>query len=256
MNNPQSSPLKLHLGCGEKYLEGYWNIDFPQGEHSVMNPKVDEYGDIRTLQYAEGTVDEIRSHHLFEHFSRAEALKLLTRWRSWLKPDGVLVIETPDFTTSANFFVHTLSTRRKFQLARHMIGSQEAGWALHKDYWDKQKFNFVLGKMGFKNIVVKEYHNGLARHAKDMPGMAGKVVRRIPESIHRPLLNLAGNMLPENFYKKYGSHKMPNILVSSRKDSARAIDPLATARDILSLNLAGKENERLLNVWVEEYKRF
>src|SRR5580700_4427652 len=42
---------KLHLGAGEKYFEGYWNIDFPQGHHSVMSPRVDEYADIRMLDY-------------------------------------------------------------------------------------------------------------------------------------------------------------------------------------------------------------
>ncbi len=77
----ENNVLKLHLGCGEKYLEGYVNIDFPQSEHSVLTPKVDMYHDIRTLQYPDNSVDEIQSHHLFEHFSRTDALKLLFRWR-------------------------------------------------------------------------------------------------------------------------------------------------------------------------------
>src|SRR6266481_1399235 len=144
-------PLKLHLGCGEKYLEGYWNIDFPEGEHTVMSPKVDEYADIRALEYPENSIDEIRSHHLFEHFSRAHALKLLARWRRWLKPDGVLVIETPDCATSAAFYLTAFSAQRKFQLARHIMGSQEAEWALHKDFWDKERFTLALDSFGFKN---------------------------------------------------------------------------------------------------------
>lgn len=254
-----SEGIRLHLGCGEKYLEGYWNIDFPEGEHTVMKPKVDEYGDVRTLSYPEGSIEEVRSHHLFEHFSRAEALALLARWRRWLKPDGVLTIETPDFATSAAFFLNTTSMKRKFQLARHMLGSQEAGWALHKDYWDKQKFIFVLKKFGFKDVKVKTYHNGLAGHGKELPGRAGRLMGRMPEALHRPLLNIAGNLLPESFYRKYGSNKMPNVLVTARKDPTVAMrkeDEDRVAREILAMSLTGRESEPMLNVWFKDYQDF
>ena len=94
----QSSPqVKLHLGCGANYLEGYVNVDLPQEGQTVMNAKADIYQDIRTLQYQENSVDEIRNHHLLEHFTRQEALKLLLQWRNWLKPGGVLFVETTDF---------------------------------------------------------------------------------------------------------------------------------------------------------------
>lgn len=246
--------VKLHLGCGEKYLDGYVNIDFPEGEHTVMHPKADTYADIRMLSYPEHSVDEVRSHHLFEHFSRAEALKLLARWRSWLKPGGLLVIETPDFATSAAFYLASVSRRRKAQLARHIIGSQEAGWALHKDLWDKQKFAYVLKKFGFTSLRFREYHTGLAKHAESLPGI-GPFLRHIPERLRTPFLNFVGNILPERFYEKYGSNKMPNILVMARK-GATDIDARAAAEDILSFSLTGKERERLLNVWMKDFDDF
>ena len=28
-------PLRLHLGCGQQYFEGYINIDYPPSEHIV-----------------------------------------------------------------------------------------------------------------------------------------------------------------------------------------------------------------------------
>src|SRR3989338_5256437 len=69
--------LKLHLGCGGKYLEGYVNIDFPPSEHTIIIPKADIFKDIRKLEYQENSVDEIRNPHLFENFSRQDALKLV-----------------------------------------------------------------------------------------------------------------------------------------------------------------------------------
>lgn len=248
-------PLKLHLGSGEKYLEGYWNIDFPEGEHTVMMPRVDQYADIRTLAYPVNSIEEVRSHHLFEHFSRAEALKLLARWRGWLKPDGLLVIETPDFTTSASFFVWSPSLRRKFQLSRHIFGSQEAEWAMHKDYWDKRKYKFVLDAMGFRNIHIVRYWNGLSKHAERIPKV-GRVIAKTPEWLYVPVLNVLGNLMPESFYRKFGSNKMPNILVKAHKDASVQLDEEAAARKILSYYLTGKEGEQLLEVWMRDFKNF
>lgn len=250
--------LKLHLGCGEKYLEGYVNIDYPDTEQSVIKTKADVFSDMRSLSYPEGTVDEIRSHHLFEHFSRAEALKLIVRWRSWLKPDGLLVIETPDFTASAALFLTATSMKRRFQLARHIFGSEEAGWATHKDYWDGQKFSFVLKKFGFTNITVRGYRNGLAKHAKSAPHIAG-IFKKLPEKAYLPLLNALGNVLPESFYKKYGGNKMPNVLVTARKDPKAAMDKAhedRIAKELLAMSMTGREGGDLLRVWYKDYLDF
>lgn len=248
-------PLRLHLGSGEKYLEGYVNIDYPQSEQNVITSHADVYADLRELTYPENSVDEIRSHHVFEHFSRAESLKLVMRWRSWLKPGGLLVIETPDFTTSAAMFLASHSMKRRFELARHIYGSQEAGWADHKDYWDKQKFSFVLGKTGFKKIVIRRYWNGLTRHGEKLPGV-GRGFARLPESISVPILNVAGNFLPSSFYEKHGSNKMPNILARAQKDSAAKIDEESVARGILAMSLTGREGDEMLSVWMKQFREF
>ncbi len=248
--------MKLHLGCGEKYLEGYVNIDFPDTEQSIIHTKADVFIEsMNALTYPENSIDEIRSHHLFEHFSRAESLKLLARWRSWLKPDGLLVVETPDFAASAAAYLSTFSTRRRFQLARHMFGSQEAGWADHKDAWDKQKYQFVLKKMGFYGVLVRLYGNGVAKHAGQLPKV-GKALDRLPEGFRTPFLNIAGNILPERFYQKYGGNKLPNILVMAKKNGAIAFNDEVVAREILSLSLVGKEGEQMLDVWMNDYKKF
>ena len=97
---PAAAPegLKLHLGCGERYLSGYVNIDLPTTEHSVQTrTKVDVEADITTLRYESGSIAEIRLHHVLEHFARPTALRLLMQWYDWLVEGGVLVLETPDF---------------------------------------------------------------------------------------------------------------------------------------------------------------
>lgn len=143
--------MKLHLGCGGTYLDGYTNIDYPVTDKTIMNVKADIYQDIRTLEYSINSIDEIRNHHVFEHFNRVESLKVLLQWRNWLKPGGKLVVETPDFFWCS--FLYIISPFKfRMHLSRHIFGTQEAFWANHLDGWDKAKLKKVLSLLGFENF--------------------------------------------------------------------------------------------------------
>jgi predicted SAM-dependent methyltransferase len=157
---------KLHLGCGERYLEGYVNIDFPETEHSVMQGmRPDVLADIRQLEYPAQSVDEVRLHHVFEHFDRATALRLLIDWREWLVPGGLLHIETPDFERSARAFLvagwlgplgrgplRRIAGRGRGTQLRHIFGSHEASWAVHWDGWSKARYRRTLEALSFDTL--------------------------------------------------------------------------------------------------------
>lgn len=224
----EKEQLKLHLGCGMNYLGGYVNVDLPPSEQTVIHAKADVYKDIRELEYAENSVDEIRSHHLLEHFSRPESIKLLLQWRKWLKPGGLLFVETPDFESAVKTF-GLASLREKFKIARHLFGSQESGWALHKDFWGEEKFRFVLGKLGFENIVCE---NQTLYTSKNLPDRFSRVAKKIfPSKV-------------DNLH---------NIIVKAYK-VARDIDEMAVAREILGMSLLGKEEE-ILEVWMDDFRK-
>jgi GT2 family glycosyltransferase len=146
--------LRLHLGCGETYLPGYLNIDFPSQHHTVQRTsKADVHADIRELTYPPDSVGEIRLHHVFEHFDRATAVRLLIEWYEWLRVGGRLVIETPDFEKSARAFIHKRGAKDRFKVLRHIFGSHEAPWAVHLDGWYQAKFELFLGSLGYRNLV-------------------------------------------------------------------------------------------------------
>jgi hypothetical protein len=147
--------LKLHLGCGEVYLQGYLNIDFPPSAHTVLaTEKANLHADITQLCYAPESVAEVRLHHVLEHFSRATGLRLLIEWYAWLEQDGKLVIETPDFDGCIRRIVAApCSFRQRMALIRHIFGSQEASWALHLGAWDATKLTEVLGRLGFRRLI-------------------------------------------------------------------------------------------------------
>lgn len=146
------TPLRLHLGCGERRLEGYINIDLPPAAHSVQTASgADVYIDITQLILPEHSVDEIRLHHVFEHFERPLALAQLIRWHEWLKINGLLIIETPDFeATVVDFLKASSDFEVKQALLRHLFGSHEARWAVHRDGWYEGKFEYILQCFGFR----------------------------------------------------------------------------------------------------------
>jgi len=158
--------MKLHLGCGQIYLKGYVNIDYPPTFQSVQsNIKADLYQDITKLNYKKGSIDKIRLHHVFEHFMRPNALTQLCKWRDWLKVNGLLRIETPDVASCFRIMSSPLfSYSDKQQVLRHLYGSHEAPWAAHYDGWYKNKFDFTLKELGFNKLEFKKNSHGLLKN--------------------------------------------------------------------------------------------
>ena len=148
--------VRLHLGCGGVYLDGYRNIDLPVEEHGVQDAiRPDEYADITTLEFPPESVSEVRLHHVFEHFDRPTALRLLIDWYLWLEPGGRLTLETPDFARSARALLWKRSAAEQMKILRHVFGSQEAQWAIHCDGWYPSKFRWLLAELGYAKVKSK-----------------------------------------------------------------------------------------------------
>jgi predicted SAM-dependent methyltransferase len=150
--------MKLHLGCGQVYLDGYVNIDYPLTEHTVQQSSVaDEFADLTALRYKAGTIDEVRMHHVFEHFRRTVISAMLASWHSWLKPGGVVHLEMPDFDASARIVLDYKAKDRDRKVAiRHIFGSNEAPWAVHYDGWSEERLRELFKVFGFKVDTVEK----------------------------------------------------------------------------------------------------
>ncbi len=150
----EGEPLRLHLGCGEIRMDGYVNVDYPPSEHNVMRTIADVHADIVKLVLPDRSIDEIRLHHVFEHFNRVTALALLIRWHGWLKVGGKLVIETPDIVGSAKTLLSDVPLAVKMGVVRHLAGDQAARWAYHVDHWFPERFGHTLSALGFDRVVA------------------------------------------------------------------------------------------------------
>ena len=148
---------KVHLGCGTIRLQGFINIDIEPSN------KPDIIGDFRTMSFSE--LEEIRSHHLLEHFNRDEAIDVLKLWHSWLKKDGLLIVEVPDFEGICEKFLSD-----KYWMVRHTFGSQEADWAFHKDGWWEDKFKKIFPEVGFEILEIEKTTSRVIRKSGEDKG--------------------------------------------------------------------------------------
>lgn len=225
-------PLRLHLGCQNNYLKGYINIDLPVAEQTIEPVRADLYCDVRDLTYPSNTIAEIRAHHLLEHFSRTEALVLLSRWHRWLKSGGRLIVETPDFEAAVHKFISG-GLRDQFAIGRHLFGSQEAAWANHLDFWYEDKFQLVLTELGYGDFRFERFSNNIEQKLRPF--------RAIDAARYEPILKKFGTL---------GFNVMPNIICSARK-TISDVDYEMVIYDILSLSLIGRERQ-IIDVWMKE----
>ena len=95
--------VKLNLGCGDKILNGYVNVDVAQ-ERAGHQPDV--IADIRDLSCFDANhADEILAVHVVEHFWRWEVVDVLREWVRVLKPGGKLILECPNLKSACEEFL-------------------------------------------------------------------------------------------------------------------------------------------------------
>jgi len=99
---PRDGKVRLNLGCGDKYLEGYTNVDLAP---SRKGKEPDVICDLKKLDFPEGYADEVLSVHTIEHFYHWEAKDVVAEWMRVLKPGGQLILECPNLLTAAKHFL-------------------------------------------------------------------------------------------------------------------------------------------------------
>ena len=112
--------IKLHIGCGTVYKEGWINIDNNSDDNIK---KLDFMWDLRKpLPFPENSVDFVYNEHFLEHLTADEGGGLIKNLMKILKPNGVLRIAMPDLEMSVKNYMNKNSlTENKDFLKKYCL---------------------------------------------------------------------------------------------------------------------------------------
>lgn len=154
---PLLTTIRLNLGCGDKILEGYVNVDVAP---SRAGKTPDVLCDLRDLSvFPDGHVDEILSVHVVEHFWRWEVKDILSEWLRVLKPGGRMILECPNLISACEALLNNpeLASRPDQAGQRSMwVFYGDPAWKdplmIHRWGYTPQSLAALMSEIGLVNV--------------------------------------------------------------------------------------------------------
>ena len=151
--------LKLNLGCGDAYLDGWVNIDLDSEKADLRHDLTEP------LPYEDGSVDLIYSEHFIEHLTAEDGLKMLRECHRVLKPGGLVRVATVDLDYLVKRFI--LGWKRQdwikiygyewLQTKAEMLNMCFHEWG-HKYLYNKEELQRRFREAGFKQASRKKWN--------------------------------------------------------------------------------------------------
>lgn len=142
---------KLNLGSGNKFFEGYLNVDL-----DANAPNVDVVADIsQPLPFADESIDAIMASHSLEHISYVQTKEVLTDWKRVLKKGGMMDIKVPDCRFAFEAYLkgswcidYGFGERNILPM---IYGNHGDIYQLHKALFTYESLWVLLNKLDFKD---------------------------------------------------------------------------------------------------------
>lgn len=145
-----SKLLKLNIGCGNRKMHGFINIDArPETQPDVV-------ADVRKIHESFKDVDLIYACHVLEHFPNKKSTfqditwqEVLESWYLSLREGGTLRISVPDIEAVSKLY---LQTGELDNLYAFFYGGQKYDFDFHYHCWDFKTLSRDLYKIGFTEV--------------------------------------------------------------------------------------------------------
>lgn len=138
--------MKLHLGCGPRYIPGFIHVD------ALSAPHVDIVGPVERLPMDDASATLIYASHVLEHFGRFEYRAVLEEWFRVLKPGGTLRLSVPDFAACAEIYYESGLVDGLSGLVGLIVGGQRDNYDYHKMIFDEAFLRRELLDIGFRTV--------------------------------------------------------------------------------------------------------
>ncbi|MEQ9188676.1 MAG: methyltransferase domain-containing protein [Cryomorphaceae bacterium] len=167
---------KLHLGCGDRHLEGWLNVDLWASDLNL---------DIAngSLPFRQEQFEDIVSQHVIEHLTiEDELIPLLTECFRCLKSGGEMWLSTPDMAKVAKSYVdqnnRDMVEDRKKRLPQwgldgmpdqHFMNNMFHQELEHRNLFDQGMLEWTLAQAGFSQFERVDEATLLRRYPEFPP---------------------------------------------------------------------------------------
>jgi predicted SAM-dependent methyltransferase len=143
--------VRLHLGCGKRYLPGWVHIDLAEYDHIDYRQSIDDLSN-----FEDNSVDAIYSSHALEYFDLKQGMSTLIEWARVLNHGGTLHVAVPNFNSLIDVYRKTNEIEKILgPLFGRMLGLSSA-LIYHRVVYDEQLLHEMLQTAGFTKI---EHYN-------------------------------------------------------------------------------------------------
>lgn len=160
--------VKFHIGCGDKKLPGYVNVDVVPAEGSDLIMDISK--DLHLIP--SNIASEIRLESVFEHFYKYDQHIILQHFHRMLKEKGILVIKwLPDFDAiieayrkkEAAIVGKEFDLFNVYRLTHGDPTPKNSPHQLHKDIFTKDSIRRLLEE---HNFCIRELDNAIFANEK------------------------------------------------------------------------------------------
>jgi hypothetical protein len=203
--------MKLNLGCGKEYKKGFINID-------NYDPTIaDKLMDATKLEYSANSIEEIHANQLIEHLGFFKTIYAIAEWYRVLKPDGELLIETPNLEESFSQFIQG-DIEIKKRIVTWIFGLESKGMT-HVFCYPTELLQTILNKTGFK-IIEKS----LFEKEKNHPSIRIKCKKTTDYEMYQLLSNFRSKLLEKkvvnfnDFFTTLEQEKLIDFFILKTRD--------------------------------------
>lgn len=137
--------VKINLGCGDRPLPGFLNVDardVPGIEYP--NTRVEDLS-----CFSDNYADYLYSACVLEHLPRPLTFPALCEWNRVLKPGGMLRLAVPDWEAMVGYYAETKDLENLLNL---IFGADAHGQDRHYRVFTYGGLRALLAEAGFKRI--------------------------------------------------------------------------------------------------------
>jgi predicted SAM-dependent methyltransferase len=163
--------VRLNLGCGHIPLPDFVNVDGRELDH------VDVVADVHNLPFPPGSLAQVHSAHLLEHFPIEELRRsLLPYWSSLLRQGGLLTAIVPDSEAMIAEFTAGRISFEELRLVTY--GQQEYDMDFHFNMFSRASLCELLEQAGLEDvrILASARRNGVC-YEMEVQGRRAEVPR-------------------------------------------------------------------------------